>query len=133
LLTRDRYPDRFVVGYFPHPLLPEAPRLFEAAYGSTERVSAASGSSGCRSTTRAAWRSSAKRGNWAARSCCTWMSRTCRIGRPGGRPRGPLPLLPAPPVRAGLLRRRSAGILADAGTAFRCPGAAVLRERPLVG
>jgi predicted TIM-barrel fold metal-dependent hydrolase len=32
LLTRDRYPDRFVVGYFPHPLLPEAPRLFEAAY-----------------------------------------------------------------------------------------------------
>jgi predicted TIM-barrel fold metal-dependent hydrolase len=32
LLTRDRYPDRFVVGYCPHPLLPEAPRLFEAAY-----------------------------------------------------------------------------------------------------
>jgi hypothetical protein len=27
LLTRDRYPDRFVVGYCPHPLLPEAPRL----------------------------------------------------------------------------------------------------------
>jgi predicted TIM-barrel fold metal-dependent hydrolase len=32
LLTRDRYPDRFVVGYCPHPLLPEAPRLLEAAY-----------------------------------------------------------------------------------------------------
>lgn len=32
LLTRDRYPDRFVVGYCPHPLQPEAPRLFEAAY-----------------------------------------------------------------------------------------------------
>jgi predicted TIM-barrel fold metal-dependent hydrolase len=31
LLTRDRYPERFVVGYCPHPLLPEAPRLFEAA------------------------------------------------------------------------------------------------------
>jgi predicted TIM-barrel fold metal-dependent hydrolase len=32
LQTRDRYPDRFVVGYCPHPLLPEAPRLLEAAY-----------------------------------------------------------------------------------------------------
>src|SRR5690242_4071681 len=32
LLTRDRYPERFLVGYCPHPLLPEAPRLLEAAY-----------------------------------------------------------------------------------------------------
>jgi predicted TIM-barrel fold metal-dependent hydrolase len=32
LLARDRYPDRFVVGYCPHPLQPEAPRLLEAAY-----------------------------------------------------------------------------------------------------
>jgi predicted TIM-barrel fold metal-dependent hydrolase len=32
LLARDRYPDRFVVGYCPYPLQPEAPRLFEAAY-----------------------------------------------------------------------------------------------------
>lgn len=32
LLARDRYPERFVVGYCPHPLLPEAPRLLEAAY-----------------------------------------------------------------------------------------------------
>jgi predicted TIM-barrel fold metal-dependent hydrolase len=32
LIVRDRYPDRFVVGYCPHPLLPEAPRLLEAAY-----------------------------------------------------------------------------------------------------
>jgi len=28
---RDLYPNRFVLGYFPHPQLPEAPRLFEAA------------------------------------------------------------------------------------------------------
>lgn len=28
---RDLYPDRFVLGYFPHPQLPEAPRLFESA------------------------------------------------------------------------------------------------------
>jgi predicted TIM-barrel fold metal-dependent hydrolase len=32
LLTRDRYPDRFVVGYCPHPQLADAPRRFEAAY-----------------------------------------------------------------------------------------------------
>jgi predicted TIM-barrel fold metal-dependent hydrolase len=32
LLTRDRYPDRFVVGYCPHPQLPDAPKRFEAAY-----------------------------------------------------------------------------------------------------
>jgi predicted TIM-barrel fold metal-dependent hydrolase len=32
LLTRDRYPDRFVVGYCPHPLSGRAPELFEAAY-----------------------------------------------------------------------------------------------------
>ena len=32
LVTRDRYPERFVVGYCPHPLLPEAPRLFDSAY-----------------------------------------------------------------------------------------------------
>lgn len=30
--TRDRYPDRFVVGYCPDPRLPNAPSLFEAAY-----------------------------------------------------------------------------------------------------
>jgi hypothetical protein len=32
LLTRDRYPDRFVLSYCPHPQLPDAPKLFEAAY-----------------------------------------------------------------------------------------------------
>lgn len=32
LLARDRYPDRFVLGYCPHPLLGDAPALFEAAY-----------------------------------------------------------------------------------------------------
>jgi predicted TIM-barrel fold metal-dependent hydrolase len=32
LLARDRFPDRFVLGYCPHPQWPEAPRLFEAAY-----------------------------------------------------------------------------------------------------
>jgi predicted TIM-barrel fold metal-dependent hydrolase len=32
LRARDRYPERFVLGYCPNPLLPEAPRLFEAAY-----------------------------------------------------------------------------------------------------
>ncbi|HEX7008944.1 MAG TPA: amidohydrolase family protein, partial [Phycisphaeraceae bacterium] len=32
LKTRDRYPDRFVLGYCPHPLLGDAPALFEAAY-----------------------------------------------------------------------------------------------------
>jgi predicted TIM-barrel fold metal-dependent hydrolase len=32
LRTRDRYPERFVVGYCPHPLLNSAPELFEAAY-----------------------------------------------------------------------------------------------------
>lgn len=32
LLTRARYPERFVVGYCPHPLLASAPALFEAAY-----------------------------------------------------------------------------------------------------
>lgn len=32
LLTRDRYPERFVVGYCPHPLQPSAPERFEAAY-----------------------------------------------------------------------------------------------------
>jgi predicted TIM-barrel fold metal-dependent hydrolase len=32
LLARDRFPDRFVLGYCPYPLLPEAPRLLEAAY-----------------------------------------------------------------------------------------------------
>ena len=31
LLARDRYPNRFVVGYCPHPLLDGAPGLFEAA------------------------------------------------------------------------------------------------------
>lgn len=30
--ARDAYPSRFVLGYFPHPQHPEAPRLFEAAY-----------------------------------------------------------------------------------------------------
>src|SRR5579862_4466972 len=29
--ARDAYPDRFVLGYFPHPQLAEAPKLFEAA------------------------------------------------------------------------------------------------------
>lgn len=29
--TRDAYPDRFILGYFPHPQLPSAPKLFEAA------------------------------------------------------------------------------------------------------
>lgn len=29
--ARDAYPDRFVLGYFPHPQLPSAPKLFEAA------------------------------------------------------------------------------------------------------
>lgn len=32
LITRDRYPDRFVLGYCPHPLYGDAPSLFEAAY-----------------------------------------------------------------------------------------------------
>jgi predicted TIM-barrel fold metal-dependent hydrolase len=32
LITRDRYPDRFIVGYCPHPCVGEAPKLFEAAY-----------------------------------------------------------------------------------------------------
>jgi predicted TIM-barrel fold metal-dependent hydrolase len=32
LLTRDRYPDRFIVGYCPHPGLGSAAELFEAAY-----------------------------------------------------------------------------------------------------
>src|SRR5690348_16010189 len=32
LLARDHYPDRFVVGYCPHPLTGNAPELFEAAY-----------------------------------------------------------------------------------------------------
>ncbi|MFW6058772.1 MAG: amidohydrolase family protein [Phycisphaeraceae bacterium] len=31
ILTRDRYPDRFVLGYCPHPLRGDAPALFEAA------------------------------------------------------------------------------------------------------
>jgi predicted TIM-barrel fold metal-dependent hydrolase len=30
--ARDRYPDRFVLGYCPHPLLGDAPRLLEAAH-----------------------------------------------------------------------------------------------------
>jgi len=30
--ARDRYPDRFILGYCPHPLLGDAPKLFEAAY-----------------------------------------------------------------------------------------------------
>ena len=32
LKCRDNYPDRFVIGYCPHPLLGNAPELFEAAY-----------------------------------------------------------------------------------------------------
>lgn len=32
ILARDRYPARFVLGYCPHPLLGDAPALFEAAY-----------------------------------------------------------------------------------------------------
>ena len=32
LVARDRYPERFVVGYCPHPMLGDAPALFEAAY-----------------------------------------------------------------------------------------------------
>lgn len=32
ILTRDRYPDRFVVGYCPHPCQGNAPAAFEAAY-----------------------------------------------------------------------------------------------------
>jgi predicted TIM-barrel fold metal-dependent hydrolase len=32
LLTREHYPDRFVVGYCPHPGIGSAPELFEAAY-----------------------------------------------------------------------------------------------------
>lgn len=32
ILTRDRYPARFVVGYCPHPCKGDAPALFEAAY-----------------------------------------------------------------------------------------------------
>ena len=32
LKCRDKYPDRFVVGYCPQPLLDNAPELFEAAY-----------------------------------------------------------------------------------------------------
>jgi predicted TIM-barrel fold metal-dependent hydrolase len=32
LLTRDHYPERFVVGYCPHPLSGAAPERFEAAY-----------------------------------------------------------------------------------------------------
>lgn len=31
LRTRDRYPDRFIVGYCPNPRLPNAPRLFASA------------------------------------------------------------------------------------------------------
>ncbi len=30
--ARDRYPDRFILGYCPHPLLGDAPGFFEAAY-----------------------------------------------------------------------------------------------------
>jgi predicted TIM-barrel fold metal-dependent hydrolase len=30
--ARDRYPDRFVLGYCPHPIMSDAPALFEAAY-----------------------------------------------------------------------------------------------------
>jgi len=32
LKCRDRFPDRFVLGYCPHPLVNDAPALFEAAY-----------------------------------------------------------------------------------------------------
>lgn len=32
LLARDHYPDRFIVGYCPHPLRGDAPGLFESAY-----------------------------------------------------------------------------------------------------
>jgi predicted TIM-barrel fold metal-dependent hydrolase len=32
ITARDRYPDRFVLGYCPHPSLPSAPDQFEAAY-----------------------------------------------------------------------------------------------------
>lgn len=32
ITARDRYPDRFVLGYCPHPLLGNAPQLFEAGY-----------------------------------------------------------------------------------------------------
>lgn len=32
IAVRDRYPDRFVLGYCPHPLRPSAPQLFESAY-----------------------------------------------------------------------------------------------------
>jgi predicted TIM-barrel fold metal-dependent hydrolase len=32
ILTHDRYPDRFVLGYCPHPQLGSAPELFNAAY-----------------------------------------------------------------------------------------------------
>jgi predicted TIM-barrel fold metal-dependent hydrolase len=32
ILARDRYPERFVLGYCPHPQLAEAPRRFQAAY-----------------------------------------------------------------------------------------------------
>lgn len=32
LRARDRHPERFILGYCPNPLWPEAPRLFEAAY-----------------------------------------------------------------------------------------------------
>ncbi|MCE9589693.1 MAG: amidohydrolase [Planctomycetes bacterium] len=32
ILTRDRYPDRFVVGFCPHPCMGNAPAAFEAAY-----------------------------------------------------------------------------------------------------
>lgn len=32
VIARDRYPDRFVLGYCPHPLAGDAPGLFESAY-----------------------------------------------------------------------------------------------------
>lgn len=32
VITRDRYPDRFILGYCPHPLLGDAPALLEAAH-----------------------------------------------------------------------------------------------------
>lgn len=32
IVARDRFPHRFVLGYCPHPQLPQAPKLFEAAF-----------------------------------------------------------------------------------------------------
>lgn len=32
LIARERYPDRFIVGYCPHPLMGDAPARFESAY-----------------------------------------------------------------------------------------------------